>query len=78
MGKTTNIFFLYKISKKEHLKSLAEGKVFFSCCRKYVDITKKVVIRDKVINTNAFLQNIYLKIVKNQSGDIKIFSAEIY
>ena len=40
MGKTTNIFLLYKISKKEHLKSLAEGKVFFSCCGKYVDIAK--------------------------------------
>ena len=36
----TNIFLLYKITRKEFIKKLAQGEVFFSCCGRYVDIAK--------------------------------------
>jgi len=38
MGDVTNIFFLYKISEKKYIESLATGKVYFSCCGRFVNI----------------------------------------
>lgn len=40
MNSATNVFFLYKIAKKEHLISLAEGHVYFSCCGNWANIGK--------------------------------------
>lgn len=41
MKKTTNIFFLYKVAERNHLQTLINGKVFFSCCGNYVEIAKR-------------------------------------